>query len=373
MRVSQQDPPKSTAKSRRKAPVETSGSARAPEPLSVEDQLAALAACGIRLSEGASCTDVLARASREALESSPFEALLRALGGEALGHAAKALSDQVFYLECDAIKDDGDYVRIVNQLARLAGEALPLTVLGDHVDLESDDVWIDIELDGVTHRLTAAADDGWLDMTVVGEIARWLERRSPYGFYLYALGQDCLVVCLPRRSRARLSRVTGMSFAPLSSLTTSEVAAPRHPRQRVEPTRSAAGTRTSALPSGREGALTRDRPQRPDAARATERERLGEGVLDETDAGACPEELAQLAALGRSGKVIQAEVVGVGPHGCDVLLDGMALTYCLLPPENMRAEKRHAILDRWRERVQVRVVTVIGHGLRPAFVVEVDA
>ena len=376
--MSQQDSPKSKAKSRSKpkaAPGKHGPGAMPP----VEEQLTRLAMCGIRFARGACTADVFARATREQMEASPYEALLRALGGEGLGRAAKPLTDQVFYLECDRVQDDGDYVHVLNQLARLAGEALPMTVLRDHVDVENEEVWVDVELDGLTHRLTATADDGWLDMTIVGEIALWLERRSQYGLYLYALGQDCLVICIKRRMLPRLMRASKMSFARLSALATSDAAATRKTRATVAPkpstpraaapARAAATRRAPAAPSTRE---TRDVSQ-PALARATERERLGDLSLDDDDNGGCAPELALLAALGRSGETVRAEVVGVGPHGCDVLLEGMTLTYCLLPPENMRADKRQAILDRWRERLSVRVATVIGHGLRPALVVEVSS
>ena len=90
--------------------------------MTLEEQLAALDAIGIKLNEGATVEDLLYSYDRAEYEKQPFDALLFMLGSEIEREPwGRYFSSVAWNFDAECIVENGDYVRIVNRLAELAG------------------------------------------------------------------------------------------------------------------------------------------------------------------------------------------------------------------------------------------------------------
>jgi hypothetical protein len=155
---------------------------------------------------------------REEYESPPYALLLSMLGGEVEDDSASGyFSDDLYSFDTECIEDHGNYARKVERLGQIAEGDLPIKNLRDYVDLAAGEAWIELELDGRTHRFEPAIDDDWFDPAVL----TWLdslaaERGSRRRLmYLDTGDQNVVVGFATLEQLKRLRRATGLGFVRL--------------------------------------------------------------------------------------------------------------------------------------------------------------
>lgn len=177
-------------------------------PPTLEDALTRLNQLGVDLASGFTIDDV-----RPSL-TGPFNAtqLLCVLGNEAEGGDGELLSRDIWHLDAECIEDHGDYARLAHRFSVLAGDALPLSNVSDHVDIEANMAWLEFDCGGRRHHWDLAIDNDWIDPVLYTNFQKLLRARSKSRFMICALGQDSLVLCGDQAKRDAISAFSGLRF-----------------------------------------------------------------------------------------------------------------------------------------------------------------
>lgn len=186
------------------------------ETLTLEDQLAALATCGVSLRPPATRADVLADAEPFEFEEEPYTLLLVSLGAEQAEPPFAPLSDGVWYVDFACIEGPDDYAEIARRTALLTRGDLVFEAVRDLVDIDSEEAWLEVTLAGESapRRFEAHVADHWLDPNVFAFLDDLIagtgsQRR------LIVLGlddEDALVGCATAEELERLRAVTELDF-----------------------------------------------------------------------------------------------------------------------------------------------------------------
>lgn len=158
----------------------------------LETQLQQLAASGIRLKSAFSLDDLLYSFPRERYECDPYRLALVMLGSQREKEPFPDLSDDIWHLDTECVEDHGSYVRIAKRVQALAGDALPLSDIQDHVEIDEGEIWLSFKLRGEEIKWTPAVKDDWLDTAILSNFAK-LVADSGSGkrlTYLDLRGQD---------------------------------------------------------------------------------------------------------------------------------------------------------------------------------------
>lgn len=178
------------------------------QQMTLEEQLAALDAIGIKLNEGATVEDLLYSYDRAEYEKQPFDALLFILGSEIEREPwGRYFSSVAWNFDAECIVENGDYVRIVNRLAELAGVSNYMSGVTDSVDLDAGVATLEYTLDGQTRSLTPIVNDDWADADTVNVILSDLERDGRY-FYGIDNGQSTILYYLDEQTAGQLRTLT---------------------------------------------------------------------------------------------------------------------------------------------------------------------
>ena len=183
-------------------------------PRPVEAQLADLAACGISLRSDRTVDELFMSLARESYETSPTS-LIVMLGSEVEAEPwGRPFSDDVWHFDTECIYDHGAYADIARRMQTLAGGALPLENIKDHVDLEEGVAWLELTLDGETYHWNARVEDDWVDPSILSKLAKLLiDRNQGVRFtYLDLGGQDCILGAATAEQLDCLRSKCGLGF-----------------------------------------------------------------------------------------------------------------------------------------------------------------
>jgi len=185
-----------------------------PARLTLERQLEALRACGLAVEPG--LVIGLLEEERDSFEGEPWTALLYALGSdEGRGAPGETLVPDLWHLDTECIEDHGDYAQIAQGFAQIAGGALPLTAIRDHVALDEGEAWLEFRLHGRDYRWEARVNEDWLDPVILSRFVELLaEQGSERRIAVYAPEnfQDMLLIGTDEAGLACLRRTTGLDL-----------------------------------------------------------------------------------------------------------------------------------------------------------------
>ena len=186
----------------------------APTRIPLEEQLATLAACGIRLKPAFSVATLLESFPREKYETSPYAGAVIRMGGELEREPWTPLSDNVWHLDTECIEGPGSYRLLAERFRDLAQGELPIENVRDHVDRENGDAWLEFELNGEALHWGARIKDDWIDPSIISNFCTLLS--SQHGTRRYTFfdlkGQDCLIGCATEEELLKLRKDTGLRF-----------------------------------------------------------------------------------------------------------------------------------------------------------------
>ena len=177
------------------------------ERVSLEEQLAELEKCGVRLNEGISIDDLLYSFDREEYEENPYNTILYVVGFEVEREPwGRYFSDNAWDFDVECIEDNGDYERIVRNFARITGSTNRITDLEDSVDHE-DAIWLKYKIDGQERKFDIPIDNDWADADTVSEIMEDVEIDGK-DFYAVDNGQATVWFYLDNSSAKRLMKLS---------------------------------------------------------------------------------------------------------------------------------------------------------------------
>ena len=182
--------------------------------MSLYAQLDSLERCGIRLNANVAISELLAIHPERAYETAPYRRLVETMGGESNHLTDAPLSNNVWRVRVGCISGPGDYVRVAQRMARLAGGDLPMSNLTDEFDLRRGVGWLRFGLHGRDYEWAARIQERWVDPLIFSRFVTLLEEQeSARRFtHLDLGGQDVLIGCCTPEQFAELRRVTGLPF-----------------------------------------------------------------------------------------------------------------------------------------------------------------
>jgi hypothetical protein len=184
-------------------------------PQSIEARLTTLQPLGIVLNAGRTVAEMLESWDREAHERDPM-LLFVSLGIEVeVGPArGKQFCDRAWYFDTECVVESGDYVRIIQNLSRLASGELTITNLTDFVDLNAGTAWVAFNVGNEQCRWNAIVDNDWADMSIVTRFATLLESMgSTKRIAAIETGdQNCMLICIHMNDLATLRAISGLDW-----------------------------------------------------------------------------------------------------------------------------------------------------------------
>ncbi len=168
-------------------------------PIPLEQQLKALADCGVRLSPEATMDDLFMFHPREEHEATPYKELIPTLGFEMERDSFAPICHRLWMCDYERIDDHGAYTDVVARLNQMSEQSLSISNIKDHVDVEAGKAWVEFDLAGSRVHWDAEVDNDWLDPHVVVKFDNLLKTRgTPFRIYSNHtdFGQSAFFACL---------------------------------------------------------------------------------------------------------------------------------------------------------------------------------
>lgn len=170
-----------------------------PSSIPLEEQLKALADCGVTLSPDATVDDLFMFHSREEHEATPYKELIPTLGFEMERDPFTPICNRLWMCDFERIEGHGAYAHVITRLHQMSGESLPISGITDHVDIDAETAWVEFELSGSRIHWDAKVEDDWLDPYVVVKFDNLLKiHKMPLRIYSNhtEFGQSAFFACL---------------------------------------------------------------------------------------------------------------------------------------------------------------------------------
>jgi hypothetical protein len=184
--------------------------------MKLEAQVQILRRFGIVMPRGLSIEDLCTAHPREEYEKAAFEFLFTFLDTvERDAVPGRDHPGDVLVLAFRAIKETGDYTRIVRRLRDLADGALPLEQISDELDRRRRIATIRFTIDGKAEQWEADFEHEWIDHKLFHRFDELLSSRSNDKRLVRAFRKDDLAVmiaCIEPAELVELRRQTGMDF-----------------------------------------------------------------------------------------------------------------------------------------------------------------
>ena len=177
----------------------------------LERQLEELRSCGITMLPERTLNELLLSFRREEYEGDPYQLLLTRLGGEVEAEPwGRRFSDDVWHFDAECVEDHGAYAEIAERMKVLAGDALPIAGIRDHVDVERGTAWLEFNLEGQDYHWDAEVQDDWADPAILAKFADLLAARNRGLKYTYLNlgGQDAVLGAATEEQLACLRKKT---------------------------------------------------------------------------------------------------------------------------------------------------------------------
>jgi hypothetical protein len=114
----------------------------------------------------------------------------------------------------ECIAGSGDYVKVAQRMAALAGTVLPLEGAHDAFNWRQGAAWLEFTLHGRAFRWPAKIEERWIDPNILSRFVALLDEQGSALRYtgLDLGGQDCLIGCATEEQFAMLRKRTGLEF-----------------------------------------------------------------------------------------------------------------------------------------------------------------
>ena len=187
-------------------------------PKTLEEKLAVVEECGLKLAKPFTMNDLLRCADRKEYEKPGFGMVVTGLGMTEEEEPRRVYCANLWCLDTECIYGDGDYKRIGERMAEMTQGSLQLGNVQDHVDCENRDVWVSFTLNGRQIRIDCRVEDDWVDPAFFSRFVDLLKEADASKIYIIyseqSTGQDCVIGCVTKAEFEQLKRY-GVGFEPL--------------------------------------------------------------------------------------------------------------------------------------------------------------
>lgn len=190
-----------------------------PSLMPLEQQLRALAECGIRLNPAVTVDDLFMFHQRKVHEAEPFKELIPTLGFEMERDPFEPICNRLWMCDYERVEDHGSYASVIARLHRMSEECLPVSCITDCVDLEAETAWVEFDLAGSRIHWDAEVDDDWLDPSVIMRFHELLRaHKAPLRIYSNHtdFGQSVFFACLTPAEFEQFQKLASFKLAELA-------------------------------------------------------------------------------------------------------------------------------------------------------------
>lgn len=176
----------------------------------LDQQLQALAECGVTLSNEAKVEDLYMFHTQEEHEASPFKELIPTLGFEMERGSFAPLCHRLWMCDYERVEDHGAYADVVARLHQMSEKSLPISKITDYVDIEEGKAWVEFDLAGSPIHWDAKVDNDWLDPYIVIKFDKLLKSNgAPFRIYSNHtdFGQCAFFACLTQSEFERFQKL----------------------------------------------------------------------------------------------------------------------------------------------------------------------
>jgi len=178
----------------------------------LEDQIEILNEFGISLNENVTIDDLLYSFDREAYESKPFDLILHVYGIDIEREPwGRKISNSAWNFDVECIEDNGSYINIVKNVARISDNEENLTNIQDSVNFETEEAWVSYSINGKEKHYNAKFDNDWADPTTVLSIMSDLTENG-FSFYAKDNGQASIWFYLDDKTAKKLNKYSNNSL-----------------------------------------------------------------------------------------------------------------------------------------------------------------
>jgi hypothetical protein len=177
--------------------------------MTIEDQLDALARCGLKLKDQFGVQDLVESWGRDALNAPGWDLTLVCLGMTEEKPPWRPHCENLWHFDTECIEGNGSYIQIAKRMAEMAQGSLPFSGIRDHVDIDAGTAWLQFKCGGRPIRIDCDVNDDWVDPSLFGHFVDLLAECDPNKLFIYydLGGQDCIIGCVTREQYATLQKV----------------------------------------------------------------------------------------------------------------------------------------------------------------------
>ena len=175
----------------------------------IQEKLAALAECGLKLKDQFGVADLVESWGSKALDKADWNLALVCLGMTEEKPPWAPHCDNLWHFDTECIEGEGSYVRIAKRMGEMSQGSLPLADFQDHVDIEDRTAWLRFNCQGKPIHIDCQVQDDWVDVTVFRHFVDLLAKYAPDKLFIYydLGGQSFITGCVTRAQYTKLQKI----------------------------------------------------------------------------------------------------------------------------------------------------------------------
>jgi len=184
-------------------------------PKTLEERLALLDECGLKLASPFKIKDLFTLMDRSDYEEPELDNVVFGLACEEEKEPFRPFCRNLWHFDTECIEDNGDYAHIAKRISELTQGSLPIENIQDHIDIDKGEAWLAFSINGKHYKYNCKVDDDWVDTEIFSQFVELLDQydRSKT-FICYDLGgQDIIIGCVTKEQFIKLKSL-GVNFQP---------------------------------------------------------------------------------------------------------------------------------------------------------------
>lgn len=151
-----------------------------------QEQFETFEELGFTLNEKITISEVIAREGGESpFVNRPYSLLYIALGWRLEQEPWTPFTNQCWTFDVEAIEDEGSYVGIMENIARVTNGDLVFESLESDFNLDEEIAWVSFTFKGDHYKWDLKVDDDWADENLFGKVQALAEKYQTKGRFTY--------------------------------------------------------------------------------------------------------------------------------------------------------------------------------------------
>lgn len=180
-----------------------------------EMELETFTQLGFTLNSGVNISDILEMYEDQAeFEEQPYSLLYQILGLTIEREPWTPITNKCWNFDLEAIEDNGGYVDIMTNIARITNGDLLFENLQDYVNIDEGKAWVSFTCKGDRYKWDLRVDNDWADGDLFDKVQALAEKYKTNGRFTFfnTGGQDFVLGYCSPEEHQRLRQATGLEI-----------------------------------------------------------------------------------------------------------------------------------------------------------------